>query len=1185
MAGVPTDSGDPPAPHRRPPAPHAHTAGSSDSLAGGPVAGSTAIPIPRRKAPAPLLSTLLACSAESGFLAEDPPLTPCHRYPGLMSPADWLPPALGPGPTPTTGWPGGGLPHGPPSLPDSVLSTPGTVLIRRGPAGPGGLAPQTPRLATLPPGPGHGPAAGEPLFMRMHHLRVLETPDLAFGRAPAILPHPAADEDALSPRPPPGASLSDLPSSLLAFPPAVLERAAAPADDPTPRCPGCRAARRASLDACAPPAGPGSPAPGPQPEAAAGYDDDGFPMPDPLAARTGGGGGGGGGGGLSRSHSAWSDLGSPSVSRFSSPNHLLGDMTLSDESDLDLLQRGLLLSPAAGLATPFGARPGGVSAGSSVGRTLLCSPGAPAGVFPLNDPPSPGSLGPAGGRLFDEWSSSPEPAPAPAPAGGDGPRAVPGDPGPELMLHPGAMADGPPGPADLMLHPALSPKRPLCTACHSADLPAPADAYTTLTGTPISKSTAQKVLAAKAYFATQYSQQLQYATRRHERRAALEEVMSENHFTEEQRAELRLRLQHYETRMLRLARRRPKVSEYRFLRQIGRGAYGRVFLAVDESLDQQGADPSGEGGTPNICAIKRIPKPRLGDESQVSALIAEKQILSSLSHSPWHVRLHGTFQDDRYLYFAMEFVPGGDLRGLLEALGCLEHAHAATYAAEMVSAVSALHAHGFFHRDVKPENFLISAAGHLKLTDFGLCSVATVDGYVREMEQRLAARPARSPGHARTVSLTPMAVREMATPLTLRSSRWGPAGRTSFSLVGSPNYMAPELLQRGAGYDYLVDYWAIGCIFFELIYGFPPFTAPSPEEIFDKVVRFSGRLSPADFSVDSANEEDPDAGPVGLFVDASEADALDSVRAQRARWVAMLQAGGPNPLGCEPSAPADAGPDAWEADWLEELHNRLEAVRAWQLIHALVALPEERLGRGKAGLLALHALPLFADMDFGKLLDAEPLFVPQLAGPLDTSYFTAPAGEETDLSGQGLLGEGHAATSAPGHGPPASPPAQAPLTPQGGQHRKVIASFNTMVWERRGVGGPAGSGSSRDLWAGVPAAAGAAQLDAQPGGSAAAIPGESDLLARAISLGDLIGSDSELFRVPDQGAPMGVAAAGAAPLPAATTPDTAKPPRKQARHSSSPSSSDNNDDEGGDATDNGNHAGGASPLAGGSSPR
>ena len=82
--------------------------------------------------------------------------------------------------------------------------------------------------------------------------------------------------------------------------------------------------------------------------------------------------------------------------------------------------------------------------------------------------------------------------------------------------------------------------------------------------------------------------------------------------------------------------------------------------------------------------------------------------------------MYYSFQDERYLYMVMEFMPGGDLVNLMSNEDIHED-WARFFVAEMVLALDALHSRGYLHRDVKPDNLLIAANGHLKLADFGTC--------------------------------------------------------------------------------------------------------------------------------------------------------------------------------------------------------------------------------------------------------------------------------------------------------------------------------------------------------------------------------------------------------------------------------------------------------------------------------
>lgn len=103
-------------------------------------------------------------------------------------------------------------------------------------------------------------------------------------------------------------------------------------------------------------------------------------------------------------------------------------------------------------------------------------------------------------------------------------------------------------------------------------------------------------------------------------------------------------------------------------------------------------------------------------EAQWREVRKEREVLSR-SASRWIAKLLCCFQDAKYLYMAMEYVPGGDVRHMLDNLGSLDEASAAFYFTEMCLAVEYLHSLGYVHRDLKPSNFVIDARGHIKLID------------------------------------------------------------------------------------------------------------------------------------------------------------------------------------------------------------------------------------------------------------------------------------------------------------------------------------------------------------------------------------------------------------------------------------------------------------------------------------
>lgn len=199
-------------------------------------------------------------------------------------------------------------------------------------------------------------------------------------------------------------------------------------------------------------------------------------------------------------------------------------------------------------------------------------------------------------------------------------------------------------------------------------------------------------------------------------------------------------------------------ADFEPLRKLGEGGFGIVHLV-------------GLRGTKELYALKQMKKAHYEHKNRQRAM-AERDVLARL-RSLWVVELLATFQDSDHIYIAMEFAPGGDLYSLLCRRGHFSPRETAFYAAELLEAVDAVHRHGVVHRDVKPENAVISAAGHLKLLDFGLCG------------QREAADPGRS------------------------------------EIVGTPLYMPPEAFRAAAGAP--GDLWALGAVVFECLAGEPLF--------------------------------------------------------------------------------------------------------------------------------------------------------------------------------------------------------------------------------------------------------------------------------------------------------------------------------------------------------------------------
>ncbi|KAI2628908.1 kinase-like protein [Xylaria nigripes] len=157
---------------------------------------------------------------------------------------------------------------------------------------------------------------------------------------------------------------------------------------------------------------------------------------------------------------------------------------------------------------------------------------------------------------------------------------------------------------------------------------------------------------------------------------------------------------------LRALRRRQHelADDYEVLKILGKGSFGVVRLQPDN----------------RVYAMKVIRKSAMLRTSQEGHLRAERDFLVASEGSRWIVPLVASFQDAGNLYLVMDYMPGGDFLGLLIRENILSEPVAKFYIAEMILCIEEAHSLRCIHRDIKPDNFLISASGHLKISDFGL---------------------------------------------------------------------------------------------------------------------------------------------------------------------------------------------------------------------------------------------------------------------------------------------------------------------------------------------------------------------------------------------------------------------------------------------------------------------------------
>ena len=202
------------------------------------------------------------------------------------------------------------------------------------------------------------------------------------------------------------------------------------------------------------------------------------------------------------------------------------------------------------------------------------------------------------------------------------------------------------------------------------------------------------------------------------------------------------------------------LEDFEILKLIGRGSFAKVYLVRNNSNKK-------------LYSMKKLDKPFLKKNKQEQHIINERILLSKMNN-PFLVKLYCCFQDHEHLYFIMEFIQGGELFFHLRREIRFDDEKTSFYIAELILALNFLHKNKIIYRDIKPENILLELDGHIKLTDFGLSKICS--------------------GKNEKV----------------------------YTICGTPYYIAPEILQR-KGYNNAVDWWSLGCLMYEMLFGKPLF--------------------------------------------------------------------------------------------------------------------------------------------------------------------------------------------------------------------------------------------------------------------------------------------------------------------------------------------------------------------------
>jgi serine/threonine protein kinase len=233
------------------------------------------------------------------------------------------------------------------------------------------------------------------------------------------------------------------------------------------------------------------------------------------------------------------------------------------------------------------------------------------------------------------------------------------------------------------------------------------------------------------------------------------------------------------------------ISHYRILHRLGAGGMGEVYLAEDTRLGRK-------------VALKLLPAGLAADEEAKRRFTQEARAASALNH-PHIITIYEIGTDLSRDFIAMEYVEGKSLRSLL-ARGKIELRRAAELAAQAASGLAAAHETGIFHRDIKPDNLMVSRAGQLKILDFGLA--------------KLREKP-------------PAAL--MASELTTASGLAARAETTPGTILGTVAYMSPEQA-AGRVLDRRTDIFSLGVVLYEMLTGQRPFQGKSGIDILHAII-------------------------------------------------------------------------------------------------------------------------------------------------------------------------------------------------------------------------------------------------------------------------------------------------------------------------------------------------------------
>lgn len=327
--------------------------------------------------------------------------------------------------------------------------------------------------------------------------------------------------------------------------------------------------------------------------------------------------------------------------------------------------------------------------------------------------------------------------------------------------------------------------------------------------TELARQTQLKVESLKNYFQDHYKKISKDAYERQSRYEKCVSQLNSHKFSDQEKDNFFSSFVDEESKIIRIMRTKFKAEQYERIRLIGRGGYGEVWLAADKT-------------TSEIFALKVLKKANIISDDQVVNVRSEREVLS-ISDNPWIVDLICSFQDERYLYLVLEYVPGGDLMNALIKFNTFDLQAVQFYIGELALAIHSVHELGFIHRDLKPDNVLITDSGHIKLTDFGLAtnrSESTLQKLLQQLQEMIDEQTE---------------IEDSTNWSYQRRKRRGGAQAASI------DYAAPEVIIN-RNLTMKCDFWSLGVIMYEMLYGFTPFASETPSETAIRIVKWPQAL-------------------------------------------------------------------------------------------------------------------------------------------------------------------------------------------------------------------------------------------------------------------------------------------------------------------------------------------------------